>query len=121
MRPLVLIPMMLVLAGCGPTGCDTIHNVTATINAPARTTIDEKAVLAAELAYGAALDTVMQGVADGRITRAEAPLVASVIERASKVRPALHTALRAANQTDLVAKFNDLRQLTAELLALGAA
>lgn len=113
-----LVAIALLSAGCS--GCAAVDKVTAITSAPSRTTIDEKTVLAAEVAYGAALDTVIQGAKDGRIKGDDAKAVKVIIEKAIPARQALETALHAANSNDLMARFNDFRQLTAELSAIGA-
>jgi hypothetical protein len=108
------------ITGGACSGCSTMRSVTDVANAPARSTIDEKAVLGAEVAYGVVLDTVTAAARDGRLKGEQAALVAGVIRRVAPARLALHTALKAGNETDLLVKFNDLKQLTAELAAIGA-
>jgi hypothetical protein len=120
-RNLLLVALAAIaLGGAACSGCTQLGQATDVVNAPANTVVDEKAVLAAELAYGAALDTITQAARDGRLTGEQAAQVAAVIRRAMPIRQALHLALTAGNETNLLAKFNDLKQLTAELVAIGA-
>lgn len=118
------------LAGAGCSGCAPLNRVVEAVNAPSRTVIDDKAVLAAEVAYAAALDTVLAGVADGRIKGQDAARARDAIVAAERFRhpdgatagpTTLQLALKAGNATDLRAKFNAFRALTAQLAAIAAA
>lgn len=113
-----LLAVALLSSGCS--GCSTVQAVNRSLAAPQHTLIDEKSVLAAELAYGAALDTVTQGAKDGRIKGADAARVAEIIRKAQPARKVLETALHGANAPDLATKFADFKELTAELAAIGA-
>lgn len=127
MRPLLLaLALLIPLSACGPTGCSAISNVTRAVNAPAHTVIDDKAVLAAEVAYGIALDTVL-GNAD-KLTPAEKAQARAVIIAVERFRhpdgattgpTTLQLALKAGNTTDLAAKFATFRALTAQLALIG--
>lgn len=114
-----LVSIALLTSGCSA-GCSTLQKVDHVLTAPSRTTIDEKAVLAAEDAYSATLDTVTQAAKDGRIKGADAARVAEIIRKASLARHALETALHGANAPDLTTKFADFKEITAELAAMGA-
>ena len=111
-----LVALALLSAGCS--GC-TLKAPAATTAASA-TAVDEKVVLAAEVAYGAVLDTVIAGAEDGRIAGKDAETMTAIVSQAKAVRPLLHTALKTANQTELLAQLNGLKELTAQLRALAA-
>lgn len=113
-----LAAVAIISTGCS--GCSTIEKTVALVNAPQHTTVDEKTVLAAELAYGAALDTVTAGAKDGRIKGADAAKVAEIIQKARPARKALEAALHAANDPSLLSKLNDFKELTGQLAAIGA-
>jgi len=113
-----LVAISLMASGCS--GCQTLDSVNKVASAPSRTLIDEKAVLAAEDAYSAALDTVTKGAKDGRIKGQDAAKVAEIIRKASPARKALEAALHGANAPDLASKFAAFKEITAELAAMGA-
>ncbi len=113
-----LVAIALVASGCS--GCSTLERVNHAISAPSRTLVDEKAVLAAEAAYGAALDTVTQGAKDGRIKGEDAAKVAALIRKAAPARKALEAALHGANATDLATRYADFKTIVTDLTAIGA-
>lgn len=113
----VLAAASLAIAGC-QTIAEAIPPIGGVSNAAASTTLDEKALYAAEASYNVAATAYLEALENGLVTPAVKAQVKPMLVKAYEALKAVRVAYRAGNAANFSAQVAEVTRLTTSVRAL---